>query len=104
GGTGAGDGPAGFPQIPQRLVAQGPDRRVRLARLVAGRLVRRRVGDEFAALVLPLLPTAVHQPGILVAVVLEIPDEPGGEPVVVVAVGDNRVLVADAFRGEQLLE
>src|SRR5439155_19228952 len=68
------------------------------------RLDGRCVGDEFAALVLPLLPTAVHQPGVLVAVVLEIPDKPGGEPVVVVAVGDDRVLGTDALRCEQLLE
>src|SRR5207248_900221 len=89
GGTDVDQDHARLPKIPQHLIPQGPDRLVRLARRVAGRLDGRRIRDELAALVLPFLPTAVHQPGVLVAVVLEIPDEPGGKPVVVVAVGDH---------------
>src|SRR5439155_10599520 len=60
--------------------------------------------DQLATLVLPLLPAAVDQPGVLVAVVLEVPDEPGGKPVVVVAVDDHGIVGADPLGREQLLQ
>ena len=104
GGTDVDQDHARLPKIPQHLIPQGPDRLVRLARRVAGRLDGRRIRDELAALVLPFLPAAIHQPHVRVAVVLEIPHEPGREPVVVVAIGHHRVLVADALRREQRLE
>ena len=44
----------------------------------------------------PLLPAAIEDFGVLVAVVLQLPEGPGGKPVVVVAIEDDRRVVVDA--------
>jgi hypothetical protein len=56
------------------------------------------------AFVEPLLAAAVHQLEVLVTVHLEHPEGVGGEPVVVVAVEDDRVAVADAGFAEELFD
>src|SRR2546421_2952204 len=94
----------GFAQLGQHLVAEHPDALHRLAGPVSCRLDRRRFGHQLAAFVLPFLAATVHQPGVLVTVILEVPEEPGGEPVVVFAVDHDRVVVADPLRGKELLE
>ena len=53
---------------------------------------------------LPLLAATVDQLDVVVAVQLEVPVGVRGEPVVVAAVQDHRVVVADALAGQQLLE
>src|SRR4029453_10481401 len=72
------------------------------------RIARRRSGDCFAAEVtrvqLPLLTTAVEQQYLVVPVKLEIPVRVRGKPVVVAAVEDDCVVVADATLRQQLLE
>src|SRR6267143_2833970 len=68
------------------VVAEGADLGVGIRGAVLGRLRGRAVGSQLPALGLPFLPTAIHQPDIAMAVILQVPDEPGGEPVVVVAV------------------
>jgi hypothetical protein len=86
------------------FVAEGADRRVLvLGRVRRGR-PRDRVGDEWTVVQLPLLAAAVEQLHVLVPVQLEIPVRVGGEPVVVAAVEDDLVVVADAALGEQGLE
>ena len=69
---------------------------------VAGRSDR--VGDQRAAVELPLLAAAVEQLDVLVAVELEVPVRVRGEPVVVAAVEDDGVVVGDALVGQQLGE
>ena len=64
----------------------------------------RRVGAELLAFGQPLLAAAVHNSDILVAVQLQLPERPGGKPVVVVAVQDNRGVVVDSRRAKQFFE
>src|SRR3954470_19885709 len=79
-----------------RVVARlGGERRRRMARRVARRLAA--LGD-------PLLARAVHELHVVVAVVLEVPVRVRREPVVAIAVEDDRVVVGDAARAEQLTE
>src|SRR6266481_3631121 len=59
---------------------------------------------ELTTLASPFLPATVHQAHVLVAVDLHLPQRPGGEPVVVVAVEDHRCIVADAGLGHQPFE
>jgi hypothetical protein len=66
--------------------------------------VRRHVGGQRQPVVQPELATAVQDPDVAVAEQLELPVGPGGEPVVVVAVQDDRRVGADAARAEQLAE
>ncbi len=56
------------------------------------------------AVELPALAAAVEQLDVGVAVQLEVPVGVGREPVVVAAVQDHRVVVADALVGQQLRE
>src|SRR3954470_9898155 len=86
------------------LVAERADRDVLVLGLVAGLLARHGVLREVAAVELPLLAAAVEQLHRLVAVELEVPIGVGGEPVVVAAVEDNGVVVADALVRQQGLE
>ena len=69
---------------------------------VAGRVTDS--DGQLTGVELPLLASAVEQPGIAVAVQLEVPVRVRGEPVVVAAVQHDGVLVADAALGEQRLE
>ena len=62
------------------------------------------LGDQRAAVQLPLLAAAVDQLDVLVAVQLEVPVGVGGEPVVVAAVQHDGVVVGDALGRQQLLE
>src|SRR6187455_449079 len=71
---------------------------------VAGRGVGRDVGAEGQAVVEPVLAAAVEDPDITVAEQLELPVGPGGEPVVVVAVENDRRVRSDARLAEQLRE
>ena len=68
-----------------------------------GGAVRQLLG-QLAGVELPLLAAAVEQLDVLVAVQLEVPVGVRGEPVVVAAVEDDGVVVADAALGEQRLE
>ena len=86
------------------LVAVGADRLVALVGREGLRVVGRDVGGGRTALRDPLLARAVHQPHVVVAVVLQVPVRVGGEPVVAVAVEDDRVVVRDAAAAEQLAE
>ena len=62
------------------------------------------VGDERTAVELPLLAPAVEQLDVLVAVQLEVPVRVRGEPVVVAAVQDHGVVIADTLVRQQLRE
>src|SRR5699024_1684888 len=62
------------------------------------------IGGQLTAVEFPLFPAAVEQLDAVVAVELEVPVRVGGEPVVVAAVEDDEVVVADALGGQQLLE
>src|SRR5919106_396873 len=86
------------------LVPVCADRLVALLRPVLARFRRGYVGHELAPLVDPLLPPAVEDPHVGVAVHLQIPVGVRGEPVVFVPVEDNRRFRADAEPAEQLLE
>jgi hypothetical protein len=84
-----------------------PVRADRLVRVVGGEHARRVIDDDLrrrAALGDPLLARAVEQLHGVVAVVLQVPVRVGGEPVVAVAVEDDRVGVRDAARAEQRAE
>ena len=94
----------GVAEARQDVVAEGPQRVVGLGQLVAGRVVRRHVGRQRQAVVQPVLATAVEDAHVVVAVQLELPVRPRGEPVVVVAVQDDRRVGADAARRQQLGE
>src|SRR3712207_8419766 len=48
----------------------------------------------------PLLPRAVHEQDLLVAVVLQVPVGVGGEPVVAIAVQDDRVVRSEEHTSE----
>ena len=91
----------GVAEARQDVVAEGPQRVVGLGQLVAGRVVRRHVGRQRQAVVQPVLATAVEDAHVVVAVQLELPVRPRGEPVVVVAVQDDRRVGADAARRQQ---
>ena len=79
-------------------------RRVGRLRLVRLRGDRRLLGAEVAAFGEPFLSAAVHDPHVLVPVHLQLPERPGGKPVVVVAVQDDRRLVVDAGAAEKGFE
>jgi len=64
----------------------------------------RQVGHQLAGIEFPLLAAAVEQPDVAVPIDLEVPVGVGGEPVIVAAVQDHRVVVADAQLGQQGLE
>lgn len=80
----------------QDVVPVGPDGLVPVGDLVAPRGVGGDLGGEGAAFLHPLLPPAVHEPHVLVAVVLEEPEGVGGPPVVLVPVEDHGGVVGDA--------
>ena len=86
------------------LVPEGSDAEIRLLRLVRGGRPGHGLAAQLASVELPLLATAVQQPHVVVAVQLEVPVRVGREPVVVAAVEDDRVVVADAPLGQQRLE
>src|SRR6185312_1692271 len=86
------------------LVAHRPQRRVLHGRLVGRPRPLRHRGDHLAGFQLPLLAAAVEELDAAVPVQLEVPVGVGGEPVVVAAVEHDRVVVADASLGQQLLE
>ncbi len=79
----------------RRITGLGDERRRRVARHLVG------CPASFAD---PLLARAVDQPHLVVAVVLQIPVGVRREPVVAVAIEDDRVLVGDATRAEQRAE
>src|SRR5262249_20717421 len=70
-------------------------RRVGRLRLVGGLRQLRRLGAQLASFGQPLLAAAVHDADVLMAVDLQLPERPGREPVVVVAVEHDRRLVVD---------
>ena len=74
----------------------------RTLEVVARRGIARRVRAVRPAFLLPLDAAAVDKLHLVVAVVLERPVRVGGEPVVVVAVEDDRRLGRDAAAAEQL--
>ena len=86
------------------LVAERADRAVLVLRGVRRRRALVDRLDQLAGVELPLLAAAVEQPDVVVAVELEVPVGVGREPVVVAAVQHDRVVVADALRGQQRLE
>src|SRR5258708_4829033 len=63
-----------------------PERHIRLHRPMGRLRDCRHLSCELTTLGSPFLPAAVHQAHVLVAVDLHLPQRPGGEPVVVVAV------------------
>lgn len=73
-----------------------------------GGVVLLREGRDFVGrrivVVDPVVAAAVHQVNVLVAVVLELPVSVGGEPVGVVAVEDDRGVLGDTVRTEEVLE
>ncbi len=64
----------------------------------------RHVGRQLTAFLEPFLPSTVHDAHVGVAVDLELPECPRGEPVVVVAVEHHGGVVVDARTTEQLFE
>ncbi|CNZ29293.1 Uncharacterised protein [Mycobacterium tuberculosis] len=88
----------------QDLVGECPNRVIRRGGGVGGHRPADRVAGQRASVELPLLAAAVEQLDLLMAVELEIPVRVGGEPIVVAAVQDHRVLVGDATLGQQLGE
>ncbi|GAB3310300.1 hypothetical protein GCM10027451_20890 [Geodermatophilus aquaeductus] len=86
------------------LVAEGADGGVGVLGLVLRGRALDGVRRERTAVELPLLATAVEELDLVVAVELEVPVGVGGEPVVVAAVEDDGVVVADALGRQQLLE
>src|SRR5437867_1092909 len=88
----------------EHVVAQSADRRVRTLCAVFASLERRALGDEGPTLGDPLRATAVYEPRVLVTVVLQEPEEPRREPVVVVAVHDDGGVLRGPVPREELLE
>src|SRR5262245_58629194 len=86
------------------LVAVRPDRLVSVGHRVAAGRDARLVGREVARLVDPLLPAAVEDTDVAVAVDLQVPVGVRGEPVVAVAVQDQGRVVRDAGPDHELLE
>ena len=87
-----------------RLLAERPDRQVRLASGVAGLLAGGHLATERSAVQLPFLAAAVEQLDVRVPVEREVPVGIGGEPVVVAPVEHHCVVVGDALLREQLPE
>jgi hypothetical protein len=88
----------------QHLVAACAQVLVGLLGLVRRLLWRGHLFGDRAVLIQPLLTAAVHQLDVLVAVHLQQPEGVRGEPVVVVAVQHDGVVVADAGVAEELFQ
>ena len=89
----------------QDVVAEGAQAEVGLGQLVAGRARSDGTSTrQRQAVVQPVLAPAVEDADVVVAVQLELPVGPRGEPVVVVAVQDDRRVRADPRRGQQRAE
>ena len=88
----------------QDVVAEGAKAEVGLRELIAGSREGRYVGRQRQAVVEPVLAPAVEDPDVVVTEQLQLPVRPGGEPVVVVAVEDDRRVRADAGLREELRE
>ena len=88
----------------EHVVAGGAGAEIGVARCVGGRLDAWHVGRQVAALAHPLDAPAVHDANVGVTVDLELPEGVGGEPVVVVAVDDDRRIRGNAGRSEQALD
>src|SRR5687768_11161108 len=86
------------------LVTKRPNVGVRLLGRVGRGLTARDLIGQLARVELPLLASAVEEPQVLVSVVLEEPIGVGREPVVVAAVEDDGVVVANPALGQQLLQ
>ena len=86
------------------IVTERADRVVAGPRVEGRLLERRHLGRRRPPLRDPLLARAVHQLHVVVPVVLEVPVRVGGEPVVAVAVEDDRVVVRDPAAAEQVAE
>ena len=87
---------AGIAQARQDVVAEGAQGEVGGAQGVARGRVRRHVGRERQALVQPVLAPAIEDAHVGMAVELQLPVRPRGEPVVVVAVQHDRGVGRDA--------
>ena len=98
------DEPGGRADRLKDLVAACADRLVAGLRGEARRPVGGKLGVGRKAVGDPLFARPIEQQYLLVAVVLQVPVCVGGEPVVAVAVEDDRVLVGDAAAAEQLAE
>ena len=88
----------------QDLVAIGTDGGVALAGGELLRLVGGHLRGGGAALGDPLLTRPVHELHVVMAVVLQVPEGVGGEPVVAVAVEDHGVVVRHSRAAEELSE
>src|ERR1700688_1613045 len=64
----------------------------------------RRLGSQRALLLDPFLATTINEARVLVSIILQLPKSIGGEPIVVVAVEQNRRVVGDAGPAEQMVE
>src|SRR6202041_1256873 len=62
------------------------------------------IGGQRTLFFHPLLATAIDEPGILVAVIFQLPQSVGGEPVVIVTVKKNCGVVGNAGLAQQLFE
>ena len=62
------------------------------------------IGTEFSTFLQPFGPSAIHDAYILVPVNLELPESPGGKPVVIVAVKNHLGAVADSRLTQKFFE
>ena len=88
----------------EHVIAKRPDRGVRTARAVLALRIARGVVRQRTFFRDPFGATAVHELHVLVAVVLEKPEEPGRKPVVVIAVRDDRRARRDALLRQKPLQ
>ena len=90
--------------LAQHLVTVGPDVLIgRFGRVGLGAVIGR-IGGEGFPFGFPLGASAVHQLDVVVAVVLQLPEGPSGKPVVVVTVENDRGVVVDSRRTQQVLQ
>src|ERR1700683_3833531 len=88
----------------ENMLTLGANRSIRRFGAISGGLRTRRLGGKLPLFLKPFLAPAIHDADIAVAVVLQLPEGPGGEPIVVVSIDHNRAVVRDAGAAQQLFE
>src|SRR5258708_18720251 len=88
----------------ENLVAQGPDIGLRFPSMVRRLGIRWDFGRDFAFDGQPFDAATIQQANILVTIVLQDPERPGGTPVVIVAIQDNGGIIADPRPPQKLFQ
>src|SRR6185312_11627102 len=72
--------------------------------MVSGLLIRWDFGGDFAFVGQPFDAATIEQSGILVTIVLQDPERPGGKPVIIVTIENNGGIVADPSLSQKLFQ